>query len=81
MKYYKIEVKCGHVGAGNYRIITFFIEAKDYKDAINQVLAMPGVKHDCNTAIHSLKAIKYDEYIKGRESSAYDNKSMIEKFR
>lgn len=79
MKYYKIEVKCGHVGAGHYRLLTFFIEAKDYKHAMTQILDMPSVKHDSNTAIHSLKPIKYEDYLKGREVSAYENKGIIEK--
>lgn len=79
MKYYKIEAKCGHVGTGNYRIITFFIEAKDYRQAMNHVLNMPSVKHDSNTAIQSLKPIRYEDYLEGRKTSAYETKGMIEK--
>lgn len=73
MKYYKITVSGGHVGAGNTIPLIFYFKAKDMHDAIKQARSMPCVKHDKSNAITNAKEISREEYEHSIDGySAYD---------
>lgn len=73
MKYYKITVNGGRVGAGNIISLTFYFKAKDMNDAIKQARRMPCVKHDQPDVITNAKEISKDEYEQSINGySAYD---------
>ncbi len=69
LKYFKVSTLLGHMGAGNSRDITFYIAAKNITTASRMARGMPGVKH--SKPIISAQEISYDEYICGRQVSAY----------
>lgn len=73
MNYYEIKCKLGHSGTGQFRIITFYIKAKDVVTAIDKAKSMPGVKHHSTSAIVGLKSISEVEYIENRKQSAYES--------
>ena len=73
MKYYKITVNGGHVGAGNIISLTFYFKAKDMNDAIKQSHRMPCVKHDKPDVVTNAKEISREEYEQSINGySAYD---------
>ncbi len=69
LKYFKVKALLGHMGAGNSRDITFYIEAKNITTATRLAQQMPGVKH--SRPVVSAEEVSYDEYICGRQVSAY----------
>ena len=72
MSYFRVTAKCGHAGKGKYCLKTFYVEAKNKKDAEEQVRKRPRVKHDRKDAITDIHRIDYEAYIKGLESQKYD---------
>ena len=73
MKYYKITVSGGHVGAGNTITLTFYFEAKNMYEAIKRVCSMPCVKHDKPDVVTNAKEISKEEYEQSINGySAYD---------
>lgn len=73
MKYYKITISGGHVGAGNTIPLTFYFKAKDMCDAIKQAYGMPCVKHDKPDALINAREISREEYEQNIDGySAYD---------
>lgn len=62
LNYYAVEAKCGHIGKGQYILITFPIKAFCAKDAAYKARYMPRVKHDHKDAIRSVKEITYETY-------------------
>lgn len=71
MKYYKIRVLAGHVGAGKTRELILYIKAPDLIKATEQARRMPMVKHDLGAAIQQAEEITKEEYTEGRQTSAY----------
>lgn len=71
-RYYKVSVKKGHVGAGQYEILTLYIKAPDFRAAMDIAKNMPAVKHNSTSVVQSLKLIKETEYEEGLKTSAYD---------
>lgn len=71
MNYYKVTVKRGHQGSGQYVPITFYFMAKSLWSAINKAKQMPGVKH--HASIISAQQITKEEYKEMSTKSAYIN--------
>lgn len=65
MKYYRVKVKCGHVGRNNYLPKTFYIKAEDGKEAASKARKIPRVKHDKKFAILETEKITKEEYLEG----------------
>lgn len=73
MKYYKIQVKCGHVGKNKYILKWIFIKAKDGKEAADIARKKPRVKHHHKDAIREVIDIDFKEYSLGLKAMAEDN--------
>lgn len=74
--YYKVSVKSGHVGTSQNDLLTFYIEAPNFKKAMDIAKSMPGVKHNNFSVLQSLKMIKQEEYEEGIKTSAYERKEI-----
>lgn len=70
LKYYRVNVPRGHVGAGKTQDIIFYIKARSITIAASIARRMPGVKH--SRSVFSAQEITQDEYIAGRQVSAYE---------
>ena len=70
LKYYRVNVPRGHVGAGRSRDIIFYIKARSITMATSIARKMPGVKH--SRSVYAAQEITRDEYIAGRQVSAYE---------
>ena len=70
--FYKVKVKCGHVGRNNYIEKLFYVVADSGKDAAHKVRYMPRVKHDRKDAILGVEKITEEEYEAGIESFKTD---------
>ena len=64
-KYYRVEVKCGHVGRGRCIIKYLYIAAETGKEAAFIARYHPRVKHDHSDAILNCEEIGKDEYLEG----------------
>lgn len=73
MKYYEVEVKCGHVGKNNYIIKKFYVRAESGKDAARFARSLPRVKHHHKDAIRNVIEISYEDYLLGRERNDLDS--------
>ena len=62
-KFYAVVTKCGHVGNGKYREVTFPINADSGKDAAEIARWIPRVKYHKNDAIINVTEISYDYYM------------------
>lgn len=71
-KYYKVEVKCGHVGKNKYVIKAIGITAENAKKAAKVAREMGRVKHDHKDAIRSVIEISFDEYQKIQRINKHD---------
>ena len=69
MRCYKVMVKRGHCGSGNYLPITFTFVAENIIEAMDRAKAMPGVKHSAD--IISASEVTWQEYTCLRGHSAY----------
>ena len=74
-KYYRVTTHRAHQGRGRSSSITFYIAAKDALHASNIARRMPGVKH--SRGVMSCIAISAEEYMQGRQQSAYHRTGMI----
>lgn len=68
-KYYKVTCHRAHQGRGRSVPISFYIVAENVIHASRIAQRMPGVKH--SKSIMSCVPISYEEYMEGRNSSAY----------
>ncbi len=71
-KYYKVVVKCGHVGRRHYIPIQFAISAVNGKEASRLARLMPRVKHDRKDAILKCEQINYWDFIELRKINDQD---------
>ena len=62
-KFYAVVTKCGHVGNGKYREVTFPINADSGTEAAEIARWIPRVKHHKKDAIINVTEISYDYYI------------------
>lgn len=74
-KYYRVTTHRAHQGRGRSASITFYIAARNAVHASNIARNMPGVKH--SRSILSCIAITAEEYMQGRQQSAYHRTGMI----
>lgn len=70
--YYKVEVKCGHVGRNNYILELLFIKAMSRADAAKIAKNTPRVKHHHKDVVRSVIQIEFEEYIIGLKSMDED---------
>lgn len=70
--YYKVEVKCGHVGRNNYILKLLFIKAMSRADAAKIAKNTPRVKHHHKDVVRSVIQIEFEEYIIGLKSMDED---------
>ena len=68
-KYYKVTAHRAHQGRGRSIPISFYIAAENVLHASRIAQRMPGVKH--SKSIMSCVPISYEEYMEGRNMSAY----------
>lgn len=68
MGYFKVQVKCGHVGKDYYFPGELYITAENGREAAKVAREMPRVKHDHKDAILSVSEIDVDSYVRGKES-------------
>lgn len=61
-KFFRVKVKCGHVGKSNFVLIDYAVCAEDKKQAAAKARKMPRVKHDHKDAIREVEEISYREY-------------------
>lgn len=69
MNYYKVTVKQGHKGSGQYVPLTFYFMAKTLWSAVNKAKQMPGIKH--HAFIISAEQVSKEEYMEFRKENAY----------
>lgn len=69
MRYFKVIVKCGHVGKHNYYKGTLFLKAESAKDSARIARNVPRVKHDQKDAILDVKEIDFSTFEEGRKSN------------
>ena len=62
-KFYAVVTKCGHVGNGKYREVTFPINTDSGKEAAEIARWIPRVKHHKKDAIINVTEISYDYYM------------------
>lgn len=72
MNYYKVGVKCGHVGRKCYINKYLYIKAESGKDAALKARNTPRVKHDWKNAINSVELISKNEYLSGLVQQSQD---------
>ena len=72
MRYYKIQVKLGHMGCGNELPSWVYVKAKSMTAAISIAQKLPAVKH--NKMPLSAIEISEDDYKVGLESHNYYEK-------
>lgn len=70
--YYKVLVKCGHVGRNKYILKWLYIKAIDGKEAAKIARNIPRVKHNHKDVIRELKKIPFDEYVIGLKMNLQD---------
>lgn len=71
--YWAVTAKCGHVGGvSKYIPITFYVEAKTKKEASDNVIAIPRVKHHNKQVILGIENISYEEFLSGIQSNSND---------
>lgn len=63
MGYFKVQVKCGHVGKDYYFPGELYITAENGREAAKVARVMPRVKHDHKDAILSVSEIDVDSYV------------------
>jgi len=63
VKYFKVVMKCGHVGKKRYVPITFAVKAINGKDAAEKARLFPRVKHSQKYAVLDCERITYEEYV------------------
>ncbi|MBR5964998.1 MAG: hypothetical protein IK015_02630 [Treponema sp.] len=67
MKYFKANVKFGHVGRNNYYNGFLYLYANSKKDAARIAREYPRVKHDQKDAILGIEEINYVDFMRGLE--------------
>ena len=72
MKYYKVQVKLGHLGSGNGLPSWIYIKSKNILKAIAKARSLPAVKHS-RLPLQAIE-ITEEEYIAGIESQDYYKK-------
>lgn len=72
MKYYEVNVKCGHVGRTKFIVKTIYVKADNRKEAAQIARQSGRVKHHHSDAIRSLKEITREEYLLGLEKMKAD---------
>lgn len=72
MKYFIVQVKCGHVGTNRYIPIDFPITAATASEAAQEVRMFPRVKHNHPDAILSVMAVSIDDYYRQLEANNND---------
>lgn len=65
MNYYRVKVKCGHVGRNNYIPKSFYLKAEDGEEAALKARRIPRVKHDKKSAVLEVKKISKEEFQEG----------------
>lgn len=71
-RYYRVEALAAHCAyASDEDVFIFYFAARDIIEAMVLARRMPGVKHNRANTIGSVKEITKDEYIIGRQVSAY----------
>lgn len=71
-KYFRVIVKCGHVGKKNYIPIKFAVVAESGRDAAKKVRQFPRVKHDHKDAILDVRCITLEEFLEIKEINDND---------
>ena len=72
MKYFKVEAKCGHVKRNKFTPKSFYIKAKNGKEAAKIARDCPRVKHHQKDAIQSVQKISLEEYLLGKKAMMND---------
>lgn len=72
MKYFKVLVKCAHVGKNHYILKHLYIKAENGKEAAKIARWTPRVKHHQKDAIREVKEITLSEYSLGVRANAFD---------
>ena len=81
MKYFKVAVKCGHVGINNYIVKEFPIIAETKKEAARIARFKGRVKHNQKYAIKSVEELTADEYqrlLKQHKEDPYMNCNNVQ---
>lgn len=72
MKYFKVAAKCGHVKRNKFTPKSFYIKAKNGKEAAKIARDCPRVKHHQKDAIQSVEKISLEEYLLGKKAMMND---------
>lgn len=71
--YYRIRVKCGHVGRGKYCLKDFYFCAKSKSEARERVINAPRVKRQLgDEAIEGIWRITKEKYLEGKKEFQND---------
>ena len=73
IKYFKVVMKCGHVGRKRYVPITFAVKARNGKEASEKARLIPRVKHAQKYAVLDCVRITYEEFINIRMINDQDD--------
>ena len=74
MRYYKVKVQLGHVGAGNELESWVYVYGKNAYEAMKYAQSIPAVKHG---KIPKLIQISKEEYEEGIKEKDYYNKMNL----
>ena len=72
MRYWKVDAKCGHVKKSKFVIKSFYVKAKDGKEAAEIVRWRARVKHHHKDAIREVTEISEEEYLSGLKTQRED---------
>lgn len=73
MNYFKVVVKCGHVGKNKFIIQDLFVEAENGKEAAKIARQTGRVKHHHKDAIRAVEKISREEYLMGKQANKLNN--------
>ena len=72
MKYFLVDMKCGHMGKNKYVVKTFAIKAIDGKEAAKIARTMSRTKHHHKFAVISVNKVTKEEYMERLEKNRCD---------
>ncbi len=73
MKYFKVVIEGGHVGAGKSYDMVRYMKGRDIGEIFLKVMSMPRVKRKGRSiAIKLIEPISYQEYLEGKKREKMD---------
>lgn len=78
MAFYRLTVKVGHMGKGEFGLMTLYVFAKGYSEAIGKVRILHMVKHTSPSVTNKFETIEEGGFVSGVVRNPYFNVSKYE---